>query len=105
MRFVYSHPEAKDRTPGHKLCRKLLDDDPKAFLAQMAQLEKALVASEGKASGGKETPASPEQKDEGAERVLELIEGILERAHEAAMHASEEEQRREYERLKKKFGT
>jgi hypothetical protein len=42
--------------------------------------------------------------DTGVAAEIRLIGGILERAHEAAMHASEEEQRREYERLRRKFG-
>jgi hypothetical protein len=41
MRRVYEQVEAEDRTPGQKLCRQLLRENPKGFLAQLAGLEKA----------------------------------------------------------------
>src|SRR5208337_2333241 len=39
MRFVYAQDESKDRTPGQKLCRQMLKDDPKGFFSQLAKLE------------------------------------------------------------------
>src|SRR5689334_5090323 len=81
MRAVYEDPEGKDGTPSQKMLRKLLADNPKEFMTQLAGLEKAHAAGAAK-SGKKDAPAVPsepegqeavQEPDEGAARVEELI--------------------------------
>ena len=76
MRWVYSHEVAKDRTQGHRHCRRWLNEDPKGFLSHMSQLEKAHAQWAGKAQAvsKEEPPAETEEVDEGTQRVMELLE-------------------------------
>jgi hypothetical protein len=74
LRFVYSHAEGQDKSQGQRLCRKLLTNDPKAFLSQMAHLEKAHLQGAGKATESKAVP----EVDEGEERAFGLIEEFFE---------------------------
>src|SRR4051794_25931801 len=79
MRAVYAQAESQDRTPGQKLCRTLLKDNPKGFLTMLGRLEQAHragVEKEKKAA----VPAVPEKPDEtdgGEERARELIGRLL----------------------------
>src|SRR5258708_6160625 len=59
MRAVYGQDESTDRGPGQKLCRKVLTENPKEFLSQLAGLEKAHQAREKERKAA--TPAVPEK--------------------------------------------
>jgi len=80
MRWVYQHAEDLDRTPGHKSCRQWLRDDPKGFLSQMSQLERALIVAQ-KGSGPKTPDLSPSPQpavmDPATAWVGELYERLL----------------------------
>lgn len=85
MRRVYRQEEKKDRTPGEKLCRRWLKDNPKEFLSHLARYE-----AEEEAEQARREP-EPEE-DERQEKVGALIDRILddcnkEQAREDAMLA------------------
>src|SRR5262245_19157353 len=71
MRLVYSQEERKDRTQGQRTLRKLLEESPKEFIAQLARLEEAHARRGAKAAPppGEE----PAQMDEGTERIRDLL--------------------------------
>jgi hypothetical protein len=50
MRLVYAQPERKDRTEGQKTLRKLFQESPKDFIAQLARLEEAHLRRGAKAA-------------------------------------------------------
>jgi hypothetical protein len=79
MRHVYTRPKGEDRTPAQKNCRRWLEEDPKAFLAKLADLERAVLSREGK-EGGQERGPDGLLRDAGAERVEELCLSLLEEA-------------------------
>ncbi len=77
MKAVYGQDESKDRGPGQKVCRKVLTENPKEFLAQLAGLEKAHWTEKERMGPEPADPEEPEKVDEGTERVLELCDNIL----------------------------
>ncbi len=87
MRLVYGQVEEKDH-PAQLPLRRLLKDDPKAFLSQLASLERshqqARTVAQGRAAdegaARSDTPVSGarvEESDGGSERVLGLVERLL----------------------------
>jgi hypothetical protein len=74
---VYVQDESKDGTPGQKLCRKMLRDNPAEFFRQLSGLEKAHCARADKESKAtamdeeKET-ADEFEGDEGVQRLNAL---------------------------------
>jgi hypothetical protein len=86
MRWVSNHPEEEDKTQGHRICRAWLQENRKGFMAKMCYLEQAYLAQgpKGSAEKGETVLRSPEDgpKDEGTERVEELIERLLREAGE-----------------------
>jgi hypothetical protein len=87
MRHVYRHEESRDRTPGHRLCRQLMKEDAKAFMAQMIQLERTCAsgAKDQASDSGVAKLAPPEERDEGTERAIGVAEHWL--AERAARRA------------------
>lgn len=83
MRHVYSRPESADRTEGQRNCRQWLKDDRKAFMAKLADLEKAQAAmrAKGGTDGTRGTDARPGVEapiaDAGTERAIDLCERLL----------------------------
>jgi hypothetical protein len=81
MRLVYGQDESKDRTPGQKALRKILNKNAKTFIEQLAGLEKAHLATTGKAVVPENSDLSqstkPEVVDEGTARAEALIEKLL----------------------------
>ncbi len=75
MRHVYDRPKEKDKTPGHTLCRKWLNDDPKGFLTHLNRLERAYAVGQEKVS--REKPREAKAEDVGEEKALELLERCL----------------------------
>jgi hypothetical protein len=89
MRWVYEHAEEDDKTPGQKMCRKLMNDNPKEFLTQLTGLEKAHRTGASKESSAPklvpvktESPAEQEPTDEGSERAIRLCEKLLDQFHQ-----------------------
>jgi hypothetical protein len=81
-RFVWENDKAHDDTPQRRTLRKMLDDDPRGFVKDLKELEKAELS--GKAAGekapgacGVPSPADPQPADLGADRCLELIDQLL----------------------------
>ena len=66
MRHVRRYPKSADRTEGQKDARKWKNRDLKGFMTAYAALERVQPLS---------TPA--QTKDEGTERVIELIDKLL----------------------------
>ncbi len=78
MRAVYSQDESKDRTPGQKLCRNILKDDPNRFFAQLAKLESSHEAGAAKAKVAKgPVPVTEQEVGPGTERCLRLAKNLL----------------------------
>jgi len=80
MRFVMTYGEGKDRTQYQRECREWLKSDRKGFLTKLADLEKAILVGQGKASGSQAVP-EPEKPvavvpDESEERLIELYESL-----------------------------
>lgn len=84
MRWVYRSGKEEDVTPGQHLCRKLMEDSPEKFLDRLMRYEALHEARAAKAVAGnaRETAAggreAPLKNDKGEERVLELIDRLLE---------------------------
>jgi hypothetical protein len=89
MRQVYSKDESLDRTGGQKALRRMLNENPKEFLQQLARLEAAFLGKAAPAGGASaETPqsgASPgvgEQELGVRERLAEMLGGFQGESHE-----------------------
>src|SRR4051794_1750748 len=68
MRQVYNHPGGDGGTPGQKMLRKLFEDNPKEFVGQLAQLERAYlsaVAKQARVEEKKAQQAGSGEIDEG----------------------------------------
>lgn len=74
MRRVYKQAKDLDKTEGEKLCRQFLEDDPRGFLSQMAQLERTQGPP---AEPAEHVDGDEEQADAGEELTLELIDRLL----------------------------
>ena len=80
MRFVFSHVESADKSQEQKNARKVMDTDPKAFMSQMAALERAFATGKDLPKGDRGTdpvPDDDEGKDKGTERARALIDQLL----------------------------
>jgi hypothetical protein len=76
MRFVCAQDELKDRTPGQKLCRQILKDDPSWFFTQFAKLESSHEAAKVKVPRGLGAEAD-EKVDLGTERCVALAQNLI----------------------------
>lgn len=83
-RFVWENDKAHDDTPKRKTLRKLLVNDPRGFVKDLKELEKAQAAGGGSAKAGLVEGGgashSPPAADSGADRAKGLIERLLSRA-------------------------
>jgi hypothetical protein len=85
MRLVFERNETKDRTPGQKALRRVLNENPKYFLGQLVKLEQ-LFQEEVRMGIG--TPAGADDMealvavDEGGERARSLLDTLLERSRQ-----------------------
>jgi hypothetical protein len=84
MRKVYSQPKTDDKGQGQKACRLLLVEDPKAFLSQLAAMERSHQVSvdkrrsEALVRGGLVVDeAGAVETDNGRDRVVDLIDELL----------------------------
>lgn len=82
MRKVYSQPKTEDKGQGQKACRLLLVEDPKAFLSQLAAMERSHQVSIDKrraeGRGGVVEDADGKVSDDaGRDRVVDLIDDLL----------------------------
>lgn len=78
MRAVYQQEREKDKGPGQRNCRTLLDENPKEFLAQLGRLEAAHRTAQAKGQEKADVLAGGGVKpDEAEERILELCERLL----------------------------
>jgi hypothetical protein len=82
MRWVYDHEAAEDLTPGQKMCRKVMEDNPREFLAQLARLEAAHQPHTRTRGNRKGQPANsgveePVEMDQGSERAQDAVERLL----------------------------
>lgn len=74
MRHVFRTPPGSDATHGQAVCRAWLKEDPKGFMARLADLEKAA----GKAPS--DEPSEERLADEASDRVEGLIGELLDTA-------------------------
>ena len=79
-RFVYKRPEGANESGGRKAARKLLAEDPKAFMVQLERMENQhresnlrVAEKEREGKGSDHTV----ETDGGSERAVELIERLL----------------------------
>jgi hypothetical protein len=81
MRKIYEQDESKDRTPGLKALRKLLQENPREFIAQLGTLEKAHRAATSKRVESRQSealkPTAEAVVDEGTERCLAIATKLL----------------------------
>jgi hypothetical protein len=78
MRKVWRQGEAEDVGEEQRHLRKLLKEDPKGYLTQMAAVEKEFRSRGKGATGGPGGDAQQSgQKDEATERVVDLIDRLL----------------------------
>lgn len=93
MRLVYSHPDSGDETPGQKAARRLIEDDPKSYLALLERLERDFRAQnqeEIPSPVAEEMPDSSERiEDPTSERLIGEIDAWLERKRLAVLAKAE----------------
>lgn len=80
MRRVYECSDAKNFTAGQKVCKQLLEENPKEFIARLSALEQAHQATVVRAAASGVESALEEKRDEGVERCEELIGRMLDEA-------------------------
>lgn len=90
MRYVLNNRRSRDRTNGHKVCRKWLESNPSEFMrvyerlereeAERRERERLLSGSSSAASSSAGAVSRSEvvEMDEGVERVLGLLRSFLE---------------------------
>jgi hypothetical protein len=88
MRKVFNTAKGPNETPAQTRCREFLLDDPKGFIAQLGQLERAMAAGKTSDKAGPSSVAAPVSDptvaDEGEARALELIDRLLAEAEAEA---------------------
>lgn len=65
--------EAKDKTALQRHYRAQFKKDPDRFLTKLADLEKVVLARGQEPAGRADAPEEPEGRDEGTERVMNLL--------------------------------
>lgn len=73
LRRVWDKPASEDKTPSHKRLRKLMDHNPKAFLAMLLSQEKELQSSKAKVQSTQERK-KVHVSDDGTAKSLQQIE-------------------------------
>jgi hypothetical protein len=78
MRAVYRQDESQDRTPGQKMLRKVINDDPSGFFSKLVRLEQATLAVKSSSAKTKPAESDPEPKyDPGVEACQKLLDRLL----------------------------
>lgn len=75
MQHVYTNDKSKDRTRAHKDLRELYEQDRDKFIGRLTAMERTYLQSVQKKEEVK--AAQAEEKDEGYDRVMELIDRWL----------------------------
>ncbi len=74
---MYGQEKSKDRGPGQRNCRKLLESNHEKFLSQLARLEQ-LHSEDGRKPADSADPPPPGKEDFGEEKALGMVERLLE---------------------------